>query len=960
MEQTPTRSLTLARALALTPLLCTLASAAQDTGTQRPTATPPERAADKAQEVPTRAEDDLAALRLEAQVDGLDAALSKLRARLDALMEEAQTPSSAARPELEGRIAAYWIAELEMLRDAGDLKRAWLSAFRFLQLDGSPGPALDIARAQLSVAPVLRSVFEPQGLVGRTYVDKAIREQELQDAQSEAKRIVRDAIEQKDYKLLERLGASVTDVYAELARDATHPTVLLKHSPGPLRFLLVYAPENAIEVARELVARPGPGWRAAVAAEFAPEPPAVNLLVAVLARGSEELSSLFDTLLASDELTSKPALQILIALSRAGAEGPRLERAIEKAMPQLTRRDAFSSNGLLPLARQWIGSADPARRRIGIDALFRSATLTTGDLAALAADPNHEIRQMVAQNLAEITRKEVDLTAAESALWMTLLNDSSPEVRRDAYGSLETFLQSRGRSPMTAAQIEEFVQRIASPDEAELLGSLPDALPSIVEWAKQTTATVPERAQIFNALLRSPWPKVRVALIEWLLNSDRRPSLMIELLRGFVPQQGADDGELQGQLSSLLYFVHRGSNEERNLGYAQLIQHGEPHRGWALAIASGLKEISFTALDSQLAVDALRAMVTADPDRVAQALYGTNWTAHAATLKSAAARADLAQLERIVLNAARTAASPAEVAPRAAVLAALEGLTQVDGSSLGLPIAWASSALTKDPAASLALLGELLASPRLPDEAFGTYASPNASAEGYPRALALPVVDALERRVIAAGEGAAPRFSYMQFNLLKAMVADPTLYRPRLARNWLREQTQHEDLARAAHFAGDQEMVDIVRERLVANVANFSGTLGQSRSVLDSLLAVPGEATAQSLAEIAVSTQSQDMRKEIVERLETIASARELGARLRRASTPEADRGRAVTETLALLADTNEAVRVQAIRGLATLGAVEQVPRLVKLVGEGSAAEKKAALEALDLLHRRAASEEQE
>jgi hypothetical protein len=166
-------------------------------------------------------------------------------------------------------------------------------------------------------------------------------------------------------------------------------------------------------------------------------------------------------------------------------------------------------------------------------------------------------------------------------------------------------------------------------------------------------------------------------------------------------------------------------------------------------------------------------------------------------------------------------------------------------------------------------------------------------------------------------------------------------------------------VAQAAHAAGDEALVEEARRLAAAEVAGLQqASEWKIKGLVTGLLAIPGDASAQRLAEIAATTTFEPLREYAVQRLETLALSRELVARLGRVETTELAEARAVQETVALLSSQVEAVRLQAIRGLAILGATTEVPRLVRLVGEGTELEKKAALEALDLLYRRAAREE--
>ncbi|MEZ6018031.1 MAG: hypothetical protein R3F49_23200, partial [Planctomycetota bacterium] len=552
--------------------------------------------------------------------------------------------------------------------------------------------------------------------------------------------------------------------------------------------------------------------------------------------------------------------------------------------------------------------------------------------------------------------------------WRALVRDASPAVRRALYVSIQDHLNRSGQSPFTVAELEALFGQLSTAPDAALSAEFAPDLSRAVSWLDRAKGSTSERARAALSLLRSPWPPVREAAFTTLRRSKSLRDALGEVLQSY--QARPDDPEdLMRYLDGLVTTLASADDETQDAKYVRLIVGGPPQVEWAKTIVAGppgrlgnkAPEVSLmTDLGPDSALRALRAMIEADPERVWQALLNTDWAPAADALRAALQGDDPDPRTRVVLNAALITAEPANVAPRAAVRAALEELAGGDLGTLQQSIGWASTAASKAPSAALSLLGELLASPRLSDEALDVLSAPKPPQEGYPRELARSVVDALERRVVAAGADAASRFAPMQYYLLKAMIQDPALYRPKLARNWLKDNPRWDDLALAAKLAGDTELVDILGDQVLDSLARYTGSSEwEIKALIERALAVAGEESAARLATIAATTRSHGLREELVKRLETIALSRELAARLARTSTPEDDRARAIEETLTLLDDPTEDVRVQAIRGLAILGATAEVPRLVGLVGSGSAAEKKAALEALDLLYRRAAQADQ-
>ena len=74
-------------------------------------------------------------------------------------------------------------------------------------------------------------------------------------------------------------------------------------------------------------------------------------------------------------------------------------------------------------------------------------------------------------------------------------------------------------------------------------------------------------------------------------------------------------------------------------------------------------------------------------------------------------------------------------------------------------------------------------------------------------------------------------------------------------------------------------------------------------------------------------------------------------------SVRRATRDDTVTEVVGLLDDERAAVRVEAVRALATLGAVDQLPRLIRMLGDEDEAVVAAVRAALDRLNAQQAEE---
>jgi len=121
--------------------------------------------------------------------------------------------------------------------------------------------------------------------------------------------------------------------------------------------------------------------------------------------------------------------------------------------------------------------------------------------------------------------------------------------------------------------------------------------------------------------------------------------------------------------------------------------------------------------------------------------------------------------------------------------------------------------------------------------------------------------------------------------------------------------------------------------------------------VLNALTRYFDDAAADIILSTAGSTASPNLREQCFKALETIRQYQEekgrwVGDRASREATATA-----IRDLLTLLDDSNPAVRAQAVRGLATLQAIEQMPRIVRMLKDSDEGVRKAAGEALGVLN---------
>jgi HEAT repeat protein len=108
---------------------------------------------------------------------------------------------------------------------------------------------------------------------------------------------------------------------------------------------------------------------------------------------------------------------------------------------------------------------------------------------------------------------------------------------------------------------------------------------------------------------------------------------------------------------------------------------------------------------------------------------------------------------------------------------------------------------------------------------------------------------------------------------------------------------------------------------------------------------------AAELLLVGAASTDEEVRKACFDALETIRRYQDEKGRWATRRSGESARASAVLEVLPLLDDRDPMIRAQAARSLATLDAVEQLPRLLALLKDGAPVVRDAAQEAIDRLN---------
>ena len=911
----------------------------------------------------------LAQIELLARVDGFDAALAELRLAV-ARAQVALGAGSADERALLGAFAALEraaVLEARLLAGAGRSGEAQAVLARPLPLpEGAPARARQLAET-----------FSPSAERRELQRELAVAVvAQGKPADDVASTVVLDALTRGDEAVLVRLGASVADVYEALARSMRHPTALIATSRGPLYWLIEAAPGRGATVALELSRRAGSGWQAAVAAEL------TATRVGALGRGTlaawqalhaaADCAALVEALATSKELGPETRQKLGSGLFYAPLQGPAAEALVAEGTVALEREGRSRNDDVVAAAPHWLGAEDVRLRRFAAQAVC-TAPNDVALLERLAADPDSGVRAAVARVLDGSALALTPATPTATAVWRRLLNDSDAEVRVAAYRALARHGTNPVRqgsntyrtSPIPFAELTQLVQRFADPSERDVaLAALSGQGSGEFSYLFMCTEATPaERAAAFSVLARSPLPMLSERALSATGQLDG-PG-MAEFLRAYDWSQGVG----QKYHSALTRGIGALDPKERGQLLCELLlRPGFPHE-LERSVACGddiqkLRGVLAAVPAERLAPALVRLIERWERNDLTTALSGVAWAELQRPLEvalGALAQGTAPSLKQATLVAvAAQAASGGQ--PCAAAAGWIDRLAAADPASARAELELASSFLYRAPEASLALLQAALDHPALQTGPLAGFSAPDRPHGGYPLPLAAAVLDRMEARCQAGG--AAGDFLYAAREFARTMAAAPGLYRPALARVWRGEERS--TLAAAALAAGDLEVVELVRSEALqrARALDNSSQEWQVSLALEAVLAVPGEASERALAELAASTGSTKVRDAIVGRLERVVAARELAARLRRTSTLDDERRAAAERLVALLdaagpADPGvdaAAVRIEAIRGLATLGAVEHLPRLVELAGSGTPAERSAAKEALDVLFRAAAA----
>lgn len=141
-------------------------------------------------------------------------------------------------------------------------------------------------------------------------------------------------------------------------------------------------------------------------------------------------------------------------------------------------------------------------------------------------------------------------------------------------------------------------------------------------------------------------------------------------------------------------------------------------------------------------------------------------------------------------------------------------------------------------------------------------------------------------------------------------------------------------------------------------ITDRSERISCAKAAAESLASQCSDEAAEVLLDGMRRAFDDSVRSVCMKALERIREFREEEERVHARRTAALDRDQAILDLLELLEDPEPELRAEAARGLATLGAVDALPRLIRLLRADSEVVRTAAREAIDRLHTEAEAED--
>ncbi len=764
---------------------------------------------------------------------------------------------------------------------------------------------------------------------------------------------VESALTRRDRILLAQMGPSIVHVLEAILLEMEHPAQNGQYAVPPLEVLVDLDPASGMAIARVLVARPEKGWPTIVA----------NACGGDWLRGMTSPQELVESdayavmiqLQGAAELSSQQRAEVLSPFLTAGVRNAEVTQAARANHDGLLSFNRFDSAATRWLQDEWLRDSDPQLRLRMAGWLVKNGA-AMDQLEQMVQDANPSVRSLVPAALLGMYANSGKVTPSGSALWSRLLVDAEPRVRAAAYASISKSYRDLFKEILNDEQLKDLVSALDSPAERDLAGGLPKILGTgIQQWRRDD-----QHADLLAALFQSSLPDVEPNLAK-LLESAMSSSIIVAGLIDRV--DWTRDWGKQGES------LERHSREG-------LFRVGEQERLRWLARWTGRSDVPSHFLEDLMRTNdtgepiALEVLPAADAvgvllhDRtraggwLRRMLLGTDWSWAQTELEAVLGEATNTPFQALLARMALASIPAVSESSRSALVADVVAL-KLDGmgdrgKEIGVLLA---RLLLEESDARRGLFIDLLAEPAepaVPTATLHQFYDLGLDRTDVSDETMTAILDGLSERLGAVGSHPETLFVGVASDALVRMSTNPNLFREDLVREWTRSANRFSAGVRVAQAADREDMIPQMRSHLIRALTENPSS---SRNWLEQVFAVKDQETLEAMVSLAYSTTSPGLRDGILARIRTRAEMMEIEAQLR-PSSKGPTREDALAELVSMLENPSEVVRVEAIRSIATLGAVEYIPLLIAFLTSDSDAEKQAARIALDTLHGQAVRKE--
>ena len=750
---------------------------------------------------------------------------------------------------------------------------------------------------------------------------------------------------------LERYGSSIVPELETIVRSAeSAPELLMYPSLQPLGWLTEVAPDRGFSIALELLEREGRGWASAIASlelfDGLPQP----AIASSEGRPLPKPYSVYQTLIQNPSVPTRHKVGATLNYLQAGVDTTLLRELAFGFAPQMS----LKGSDLHWWQEVLMEHADPELRRLGFVARARS--MGGEDKLELVRrfmdDPDASVRRVAAEILPVESAQAALRTPRRIETWLDLLEDDSPDVRKAAWGRLAQHVawsnhQLAPSSPLDIRALTRVIKRLDDPKERELAAQLLPRLDDAVMSLEPSKPSVQE-AIPFLELAGSEQPEVEEAVWEILVPLLRDPAVAAEAasrLDWNRQTQRRSKSQLDS-ISKAMKSLGKLPSVDRTRLLADLLDR-ESSAPFILRLVYGemSKWVDLDPLGDECVPTLLRAAERLQ-SVVDAMIRGTDWSEYTAALRSAVETEPIGGPVQAAALAALCAGGPLTPERLDRVQSTAKSLVGAASDFDADRFLWWLGAAVSDQESALAILSAVV--PVLPPFRGSAIDGLDLSDPALDPASVARLLELLDEQVEGADEDSV-WYERLAPSGLEFMKENPEAFQVELARVWSRRNSLTLQVARSAWETTIPEGRELVEELRRDLRSELDAPMTRIQSIMDRLLALPGDGSVELLLDFARSTDSNEHREVALERVENIMRARELSDRYRGAGVPSL--ASATERMAALLDDDDETMTIEGMRGLATLGALEYMPDIIELLRDGSEAQRKAARIALDTLH---------